>query len=199
MDYQVLRASFQNYITLTEKEWQLVSSLITERSFKRGEFISKEGEINRFSNFIESGSVRVFYIGNDGQEHVVQLGVRGWWIGDFPSFITQSKGLLYVEALAPTNILAFTYENLQLLYQHAPLFERFFRLLVEKAYAAFQYRILHNIGMDAEQRYIFFSKTYPLLDQQIPQKHIASYLGISAEFFSKIKKRIHEKRQESGI
>ena len=196
MEYDILLANFKSYVSLTGDEWQLASSLVTERCFKKGEFINKEGEVNRYTHLIESGSARVFYINSDGQEHVVQLGIRGWWIGDFPSFITQAKGMLYTEALEPTNLLAFSYENLQILYQQAPVFERFFRLLIQKAYASFQYRILHNMSMDAEQRYEIFSKTYPLLDQQISQKHIASYLGMSAEFLSKVKKRIHEKRKE---
>lgn len=196
MKHELLLTSFKSYISLTDDEWQLASSLITEKSFKKGEFINKEGEINRFTHLIESGSARVFYINSEGQEHVVQLGIRGWWIGDFPSFITQTKGMLYAEALEQTSILAISYESLQTLYQKAPIFERFFRLLIQKAYASFQYRILHNMSMDAEQRYEIFSKSYPLLDQQISQKHIASYLGMSAEFLSKVKKRIHERRKE---
>lgn len=196
MQRELLLSNFRNYVSITDHEWQIASSLITERTFKKGEFINREGEVNRFTHFIESGSARVFYINSDGQEHVVQLGIRGWWVGDFPSFITQTKGMLYTEALEQTNILAFSYDNLQTLYQEVPVFERFFRLLIQKAYASFQYRILHNMSMDAEQRYRNFSETYPLLDQQISQKHIASYLGMSAEFLSKVKKRIHERRKE---
>lgn len=196
MDYELLRSNFQNHVSLTHEQWQTASLLITERSFKKGDFINREGEVNRFTHFIESGSVRVFYINTEGQEHVVQLGIRGWWTGDFPSFITQSPGLLYAEALEPTSVLAFSYENLQRLYAAAPVFERFFRLLIQKAYASFQYRILHNMSMDATQRYEIFSETYPLLDRQISQKHVASYLGMSAEFLSKVKKRLHEKRKE---
>lgn len=196
MEQELLLSNFRRFVSITDEEWQIASSLVAERTFKKGELINREGEVNRFTHFIESGSVRVFYISNDGQEHVVQLGIRGWWIGDFPSFITQSKGMLYTEALEPTKTLAFSYENLQTLYQQIPLFERFFRLLIQKAYVSFQYRILHNMSMDAEQRYKIFSETYPLLDQQISQKHIASYLGMSAEFLSKVKKRIHNKRKE---
>lgn len=195
MERELLLANIQKHVSLTEEEWQFASSLITERIFKKGEFINKEGEVNRYTHFIEMGSARVFYINSDGQEHVVQLGIRGWWTGDFPSFITQTRGLLYTEALELTNIMAFSYDSLQTLYSQVPAFERYFRLLIQKAYASFQYRILHNMSMDAEQRYRIFSETYPLLDQQISQKHIASYLGMSAEFLSKVKKRIHEKRK----
>jgi CRP-like cAMP-binding protein len=123
------------------------------------------------------------------------LGIRGWWISDFASFITQKKGLLYTEALSPTTVISFSYENFQIIYENIPLFERFYRLLIQRAYASFQHRVLHNLSMDAEQVYCSFREAYPALDEQIPQKHVASYLGMSAEFLSKIKKRIHEKRK----
>ncbi|RYZ23013.1 MAG: Crp/Fnr family transcriptional regulator [Chitinophagaceae bacterium] len=194
MDRDLLRANFENFVQLTEKEWQLAASLLTERRFARGAFLTTEGSINRYTNFITSGSVRVYYIDPAGQEHVVQLGIRGWWTGDFPSFITQEAGLLYSEALEATETLSFSYMHLQQLYTEAPVFERFFRLLVQKAYASFQYRLLHNISLDAEQRYRAFRDRYPELDASIPQKHIASYLGMSAEFLSKIKKRVHQSR-----
>jgi CRP-like cAMP-binding protein len=172
----------------------VILSFAVERKFSRGEFIHKEGDINRFTNFIQSGSARAYYIDAASYEHVVQLGIRGWWISDFASFITQKKGLLYVEALEPTLVTSFSFENFQMIYERIPIFERFYRLLIQKAYASFQYRVLHDMSMDAEQRYLVFSEKYPDMDQQISQKHVASYLGMSAEFLSKIKKRIHEKR-----
>ncbi len=196
MEHELLLKSFQNIGPLNEVQWQKACALITGRKFKKGAFINKEGEVNRFTNFITAGSMRVFYINSEGQQHVVQLGIRGWWVGDFPSFITQSKGMLYTEALEETDVLSISFDNLQTLYQQVPVFERLFRLLIQNAYASFQYRILQNMSMDAEQRYRVFSNTYPLLDQQISQKHIASYLGMSAEFLSKVKKRIYEKRKE---
>lgn len=195
MEYDLLLSNIQRYVQISDNDWQFVCSLVTERPFKKGQFVTKEGEVNRYTNFIEKGSARVFYIDGNGHEHIIQLGIRGWWTGDFPSFITQQKGLLYTETLEHTNILAFSYENLQLIYQQIPVFERYYRLLIQKAYASFQYRVLQNLSMDAEQRYIAFSEAYPDMDQQISQKHIASYLGMSAEFLSKIKKRIHSRKK----
>lgn len=199
MDYDRLLSNINNFVSVTGEQWQFVSSLITERSFKRGQFVTKEGEVNRYTNFIEKGSARVFYIDSNGHEHIIQLGIEGWWTGDFSSFIMQQKGLLYTEALEATNILAFSYENLQLIYQEVPIFERYYRLLIQKAYASFQNRILQNLSMDAEQRYLAFSTRYPEMDQRISQKHLASYLGMSAEFLSKIKKRIHQKKKTATI
>jgi CRP-like cAMP-binding protein len=194
MDEELLLNNIRQYVNITDEDYQVILAFAVERNFRKGEFIQREGEVNRYTNFIQSGSARVFYIDGSSSEHIIQLGIRGWWISDFASFITQGKGLLYVEALEPTVVTSFSYENFQTIYERIPIFERFYRLLIQKAYASFQHRVLHDLSMDAEQRYINFSMKHPEMDQQISQKHVASYLGMSAEFLSKIKKRIHENR-----
>lgn len=195
MSYELLLENFRRHIELTPENEVTIASLVTPRAFRKGQFINSEGEINRYTNFITSGSARVFYIDHNGQEHVIQLGIKNWWVGDYPSFITQKPGFLYTEALRPTEVQAFSYENQQKLFEQVPKMERFFRLITQKAYAAFQTRMLQNLSMDAEQRYLAFRAAYPDLEQQIAQKHIASYLGMSAEFLSKIKKRVLAKRR----
>lgn len=196
MPHQLLLDNFKNFINLTPEEEGLVLQHTLERRFKRGDFLNSEGEVNRFTNFITKGSARVYYIEPNGHEHVVQLGISKWWVGDFPSFITQTKATMYTEALEATEVLSLSYDHLQLLYEKVPKMERFFRLLIQKAYAAFHRRVMESLGMDAEQRYIAFRNTYPEMDLQISQKHIASYLGMSPEFLSTIKKRIVEKERE---
>jgi len=195
MTVQPLLQHLKQYIQLTEAEEQIIIDHLTPRTFKRGEFLTKEGEINRYTNYIVSGATRVYYIDQAGQEHVIQLGMKNWWTSDFSSFITQIKGILYTEALEKTEVLSFSYEHLQEVYRQVPAMERFFRLLIQKAYAAFQRRVLESLSMDAEQRYLAFRDMYPDMDQHLSQKHIASYLGMSAEFLSKIKKRIVEKQR----
>lgn len=190
MPYELILENFRRHIALSPDEERVLVSLLTPRTFRKGQFITSEGEINRYTNYITRGSARVYYIDHGGQEHVIQLGIKDWWIGDYPSFILQQPGYLYTEALEPTEILALSYENQQKLYEQVPRTERFFRLLTQRAYAAFQQRMLQNLSMDAEKRYLSFRDAYPELEQQIAQKHIASYLGMSAEFLSKIKKRI---------
>jgi CRP-like cAMP-binding protein len=183
-------ANILQYISLTPEEEQYILAHVTTRKFARGAFINKEGEVNRYTNFITKGSVRAYFIDPNGHEHVVQLGIRNWWISDYTSFITQKPGLLYCEALEPTETYSISYENLQLLYEKVPALERFYRLLIQKAYASFHNRVLHSLSMDAEERYRRFRENYPEMDMQLSQKHIASYLGMSAEFLSKIKKRL---------
>ncbi len=196
MSVELLFSHFKRYIQLDPPEEALVVSMLTPRSFKKGQLINQEGEINRYTNFITSGSARVYYIDHNGHEHVIQLGIREWWISDYLSFIAQQPGYFYAEALQATEVLAISYDNLQILYTQVPKMERFFRLLTQQAYGAFQMRMLQNLSMDAETRYITFLQKYPLLDEQISQKHIASYLGMSAEFLSKIKKRLLQKKRK---
>jgi CRP-like cAMP-binding protein len=190
MNYELLLDSFKRHVHLSEADKQVILSLVTERTFKRGQFITSEGEVNHYTNFITSGSTRVFYIDHNGHEHIIQLGISGWWTGDFVSYIMQQPGFFYTEALESTELLCFSYDNLQIIYERVPVMERFFRLLIQRAYAAFQQRVLHNLSMDAEARYLAFRNAYPEMEQHLAQKHIASYLGMSAEFLSKIKKRI---------
>lgn len=193
MKYESLFSNLSRFIELSEQDWNEIAAKVTERHFDRGDFITSPGEINKYTNFIIKGSVRVFYVDENGFEHNIQLGLPNWWMGDFSSYIMQEPGLLYTEALESTDVLAFSYEDLQTLYEKVPKMERFFRLLIQKAYVAFQSRVLSNLSQDAEDRYLKFRNKYPEMDQKISQKHIASYLGISAEFLSKIKKRIAEK------
>ncbi len=196
MQHDLIIDSFRRYVTISDGEAMVIHSFTSERRFKKGQFISAEGEINRFTNLIKKGSARVYYIDTSGHEHVIQLGINGWWTGDFPSFITQKKGLLYAEALELTTVTCISYDNLQILYEKVPALERVFRLLIQNAYASFQYRVLQSLSMDAEERYMAFKNAYPEMDEQISQKHIASYLGMSAEFLSKIKKRILQKARK---
>lgn len=200
MDSDLLLANIRSEVSITDAEWQYIASLAIERTFKKGQFINREGEVNRFTNFIQKSSVRVYYIDGNGHEHVIQLGIRGWWVSDFASFITQKPGVLYVEALEPTAVISFSYDHLQLIYEKVPVFERFYRLLIQKAYSSFQHRMLQSLSMDAEERYMYFRENYPDMEAQLSQKHIASYLGMSAEFLSKIKKRVLQKsRSDHGL
>ena len=196
MNQQLLLDNFKKFVHLTPAEEEFIVRHTTERRFKRGEYLNTEGEVNRFTNFIVKGSARVYYIEPNGHEHVVQLGISKWWVGDFPSFITQTRAGMFTEALEPTEVLSISHDQLQAVYDAVPKMERFFRLLVQNAYAAFHRRVLQSLSLDAEQRYIAFRNEYPEMDMQISQKHIASYLGMSPEFLSTLKKRIVEKERE---
>ncbi len=192
----LLPENINRLVVLNAADISLLEEHARIRSFRKGDLINAPGEINRYTNLIVKGSARTFYTDAEGNQHNIQLGISNWWIGDYSSFITQQQGLLYTEALEATELISLSYESLQLIYDRSPATERFFRIMVQKAYASFQNRILHNLSMDAETRYTQFSQAYPEMDRHIAQKHIASYLGMSAEFLSKIKKRLVQKARK---
>ncbi len=192
MRSDLLITSLQQYIPLSDRDQQLIIACLRERKVKKGQFLVHEGAVSRCTNFVNEGSVRTYFIDLNGQEHIVQFAIEGWWISDLNSFILQVPATFNVQAIEDSVILELPFESLELLYEQIPKLERYFRIVTQRAFVAFQQRIVQNISMTAEDRYLAFQQKYPKIELRIPQRLVASYLGISAEFLSKIKKRLKE-------
>lgn len=193
MDVQLLFQSLEKHITLTEKEKELIGAALRERRVKKNQFLVHEGAVQKCTNFLNKGSMRTYFIDSTGQEHIVQFAIEGWWISDLQSFIMQAPATFHVQAIEECEILELPFENLESLYDTVPKMERYFRVITQRAFVSFQQRIVQNISMSAEERYLAFREKYPKIELRIPQRLIASYLGISAEFLSKIKSRLSKK------
>jgi CRP-like cAMP-binding protein len=126
----------------------------------------------------------------EGQEHIVMFSIEDWWTSDLGSFITQTPADFNVQCIESTKLIQFTYDNLEELYKEIPKLERLFRQIVERAFVSSQKRIIRNFSLTAKERYQIFKNTYSKIDQRVPQYMIASYLGITKEFLSKIKSQI---------
>ena len=192
MRSDLLITSLQQYIPLSDRDQQLIITCLRERKVRKGQFLVHEGAVSRCTNFVNEGSVRTYFIDLNGQEHIVQFAIEGWWISDLNSFILQVPATFNVQAIEDSVILELPFESLELLYEQIPKLERYFRIVTQRAFVAFQQRIVQNISMTAEDRYLAFQQKYPKIELRIPQRLVASYLGISAEFLSKIKKRLKE-------
>lgn len=192
MRSDLLISSLQQYIPLSDRDQQLIVACLRERKVKKGQFLVHEGAVSRCTNFVNEGSVRTYFIDLNGQEHIVQFAIEGWWISDLNSFILQVPATFNVQAIEDSVILELPFESLELLYEQIPKLERYFRIVTQRAFVAFQQRVVQNISMTAEDRYLAFQQKYPKIELRIPQRLVASYLGISAEFLSKIKKRLKE-------
>jgi CRP-like cAMP-binding protein len=192
MRSDLLITSLQQYIPLSDREQELIIACLRERKVKKGQFLVHEGAVSRCTNFVNEGSVRTYFIDLNGQEHIVQFAIEGWWISDLNSFILQVPATFNVQAIEDSVILELPFERLELLYEQIPKLERYFRIVTQRAFVAFQQRVVQNISMTAEDRYLAFQRKYPKIELRIPQRLVASYLGISAEFLSKIKKRLKE-------
>jgi CRP-like cAMP-binding protein len=181
------------YISLTSEEEKLLMTKVVVRNYLKNQYIVQQGDVCKSANFIISGCTKTFYIDLEGNEHVVMFSVEDWWASDLGSFITQAPADFNVQCLENTQLIQFSYENLEELYVQIPKLERLFRKIIERAFVASQKRIIRNFSLDAKERYIIFKNTYPKIDKRVPQYLIASYLGITKEFFSKIKSQLVQK------
>jgi len=194
MKSHLLIESLEKHISLSDSDKKLISSCLQERKVKKGQFLVHAGAVSRCTNFVTEGSVRTYFIDLNGQEHIVQFAIEGWWISDLNSFIMQVPATFNVQAIEDSTVLEMSHESLEMLYKKIPLMERYYRIITQRAFVAFQQRVVQNISMTAEDRYLAFQEKYPKIEMRIPQRLVASYLGISAEFLSKIKKRLKEQK-----
>lgn len=193
MNLDLILSNVGKHIELDGEEEKFFVSLLEPRTFKRKEFLLKEGEVCRYTTFVTEGCLKGFTVDKGGEEHILNFACRDWWIGDIYSLITQKPGMLNIEALAYTEALLLPRDKQQLLYKEVPKFERFFRILTENSLVANQQRLINNLSLTAEERYIAFLHKYPSIFIYAPLHNIASYLGITPEFLSKIRARLAKK------
>ena len=191
MSYDPLIKYIAEYISLNEKEIDILKSLTRIKKVRKRQFVVEQGEVCRYENYVVEGCLRCYHLDENGQEHIVQFAVDDWWIADLQSFLTQSPANFSVDALEPSVLIQFGYNELQELYNKIPKLERFFRLIIQNAFVASQKRIVASYSKDAGKRYIAFRNRYPNIENRVPQYMVASYLGITPEFLSKIRRRIN--------
>ncbi|MDC6390559.1 Crp/Fnr family transcriptional regulator [Maribacter sp. PR1] len=182
-----LLSYIKRYINLTEQEITVLSEHVKIRTYLKGQYIVQQGEVCKYESFVISGCAKTFFIDTEGNEHVVMFAIENWWTADLGSFITQEPADYNVQCLEKTTVAQFSHESLELLYAQIPQLERFFRIIIQKAYVASQKRIVRNFSLTAKERYLNFRKQYRDIEQRVPQYLIASYLGITKQFLSKIR------------
>ena len=181
------------HVSLTTKEEELFLSKTSVHHYKTKSILLHAGEVCKYSYFVNSGILRSFNINDNIVEHVLHFACEGWWIGDMYSLLSQKPGNLFIEVLEDAELVLLSKENQEHLYFEIPKLERFFRILTENSLITHQGRLMDNLSLPAEERFEKFCKKYPSLIQNISQKNIASYIGVTPEFFSKMKSRLIRK------
>lgn len=177
------------HISLTAEEEAYFVSFLQYRKIKKKHFLYQEGEVNRSRAFVVEGCLRSYSVDRNGFEHVLQFAPPGWWIGDMQSIIKQEPGTLYIDAVDDSEVILLLKTDLEKIYTAIPKLERFFRILSENALAAYQHRLIGSLSLPAKERYENFCRLYPSLIQCLPQKQVASYIGVTPEFLSKMLKQ----------
>ena len=190
MNIEPLLDYFSSYMPLSEEEIVGLESVFVERKIKRRQFILQEGDVCKLNSFVVEGCFRMYLVDENGKEHNLQFAVENWWIGDIGSFHSGEPSRLYIEALENSTILQIKKEDQLKLFAEHPKFNRIFRVFTENALVSCQKRILQNISSTAEERYLDFVKQYPFFFNRISNVQIASFLGVTPEFLSTIRKKI---------
>ena len=180
-------------ISLTSEEEQLFLSKTETRQYKAKTIILNAGQVCKEGYFVNAGLLRSFNINDNIVEHVMSFACEGWWISDMYSLLSQKPSNLFIEVLENAEVVILSKENQEQLYHEIPKLERFFRILTENSLVANQERLMDNLSLTAEERFEKFCRKYPTLIQKVSQKQIASYIGVTPEFFSKMKARMLKK------
>jgi CRP-like cAMP-binding protein len=193
MNHLLILKNISKHIQLTAAEEKHFVALLKTKKVRRKQFLLRENEICLSSTFVVNGCLRGYTIDQNGFEHILQFAPPDWWIADMFSLITQKPGNLNIDAIQDSEILVLSRKDQEKLFAGIPKFERFFRILTEKSLVANRQRVLDTMSLTALQRYGTFCQHYPTLIDDLPQKLIAAYIGVTPEFLSKVKMEYFKK------
>jgi CRP-like cAMP-binding protein len=188
METDLILSNISKHIILDQVEIKHFLSLLARKELKKGDFLLREGEPCTTFNYVSSGALRAFYHDQADKQTTIMFAVTDWWVTDMSCFVNQDPAMIDIEAITKSSVLQLKKDDMDDLYIKVPKFERFFRILMQNAYIREQLRVLQNMSMPAEVRYNNFLEKYPRIVQQVTQKNIASYLGITPEFLSVVRK-----------
>lgn len=194
MQDTLILQNIEKHIQLSPTEKAHFSSLLTLKKLKKKQFLLQEGEICRHSAFVNSGCLRGYTVDTNGFEHILQFAPADWWIADMYSLLSAQPGNLNIDAMEDSEVLLLAKKDQEQLYQNIPKFERFFRIITENSLVTNRQRLLDGLSLTAQQRYETFCTRYPTLINQLPQKQIAAYIGVTPEFLSKIRADLLRKK-----
>ena len=191
--FDILKKHINSIVYLTDEEFNICTKFFISKKLKKHQFILNEGDVCKYQGFVNSGCLRQYSIDNKGTEHIIQFAIEDWWVSDPHSFLSGLPATYNIDALQDSDILLLEKSARDKLLDVCPKMERFFRLLIEANHVASHQRISDSLGASAEERYLKFIKTYPKLFEQVPQNQIASYLGITPQSLSRIRKELTQK------
>jgi CRP-like cAMP-binding protein len=186
-DYSSILSNIRRYVNFPQEEEIQLTSIIRTTRVKKRQFIDQPGFVSSYRHYVVKGAFRSYLVDKDGKEHTIKIAIDDWFINDFCSYIAQEPATLFVEALEDSHLFQMKYEDLEGLCSRNHNISEYFRMAAERAFAFSTKRALSTLSMTAEERYLEFTERYPGIFHRVPQKVIASYLGISPEFLSKIR------------
>ncbi|MFD2603813.1 Crp/Fnr family transcriptional regulator [Flavobacterium suzhouense] len=189
--YEQIDQSLSRYVSFSKEELEILNSLLEYRKVPKKTIMLHEGEVCNFEAFVVKGCVRKYFIDHNGFEVILQFAIENAWVSDISfSHYEDKPSRTFIETMEDCEFLIFSPETKEELLKRAPRFERAFRILFERNLSVTQNRLFNTISKTAMEKYLEFLEMYPTLPQRVAQHYIASYLGISAEFLSKVRAKL---------
>lgn len=180
----------KKYIALTSEEIEVLSTFVKFKKINKKDFLLKEGQVCANNYFVENGLLRMYFINEKGIEQVTYFALESWWLADYMSFMMQKPSQFFIQAVEDTEVVCLDYLKQEELFKQLPQLERYFRIIAQRANAASQMRVKFFHDYSKEENYRVFSSQFPSFVQRIPQYMLASYLGITPEYLSELRKKI---------
>jgi CRP-like cAMP-binding protein len=193
--FDLLYKKISALASISEEEFDYFKTLFLPKKLRRRQYFLQEGDICKYQAFVEKGILRSYTIDEKGNEHILQFGSEGWWMTDLSGYLTNEPSSLNIDAVEDVELLLISKHSWELSMQKIPLLEHYFRIIIQNHLVATQRRLLQSLAETAEEKYIRFTKTFPACIQRVPQHMIASYLGISRETVSRIRKQMFTRKE----
>ena len=188
-DFSPVIEYISRYVDLDDDEIVHFKSFLKMKKVRKRQFIVQPGFVCKHKSYVVKGAFRAYLVDSEGREHTLAFAIEDWWISDYTSLIYQEPATLFVEALEDSVLIQIEYEDEQLFLKEIPKLEKFERIITQRSLAFQQKRLLSNFIMTAEERYDEFMDKYAAIAKRVPQYALASYLGFSKEYLSKIRNR----------
>jgi CRP-like cAMP-binding protein len=192
--FEQLFHSIQQKIQITSEELEDIKPFFTPKKLRKKQYLLQEGDVCKYTAFVEKGSLRSYSIDEKGNEHVIQFALEAGWISDQYSLLTGEPSLYNIDAVEDSELLLITHTSFEAMMSNMPCMEKYFRLLLQNNMIALHRRLVASLSLSAEEKYTKMVNAYPNIIQRVPQHMIASYLGITPETLSRIRKQMSAAR-----
>lgn len=191
--FDLLHQKLNSVIAISEEEFQQFCTSFKPKKLRKKQYLLQSGDVNRYQAFVVKGLLRSYTVDEKDNEHILQFASEGWWIADLSSYLTSEPSILNIDALEDAELLLLDKNAWEASMKSIPVLEHYFRIILQNHLVATQKRLLQSLSETAEEKYTRFLKTYPECLQRMPQHMIASYLGITRETLSRVRKGLAAK------
>lgn len=188
--FENLLKSIKSKVSFTDEDINTLKPFFIPKKLRKRQYLLNAGDVCQYITFVEKGLLRSFTVDDKGNEHVVQFAIEGWWISDMGSFTSGKEAMYNIEALEDCELLNLTRQSMEELLIKLPVMERFFRMLMQNNIVALQRRVIAYMSLSAEEKYLKLLEVAPDIMTRASQQHIASYLSITPETLSRIRKKV---------